>query len=242
MTQRTNPQGQPIGEVVTNWQGCQPIPHTPMHGTFCDLEPLVPAHAADLHAAFDADTTGTLWTYMPVGPFTDQSAYAEWVANACQSRDPLYFTIIDKNTGKPAGVASFLRIDPANGVVEVGFITFAPCLQRTPAATEAMYLMMRRAMTDLGYRRYEWKCDALNAPSRRAAARLGFSYDGLFRQAVVYKGRNRDTAWFSIVDQDWPGVDAAMSKWLSPDNFDAQGTQRAPLSKFMPQPTFNPPV
>jgi RimJ/RimL family protein N-acetyltransferase len=196
-----------------------------MRGQFCDLVPLDASHSAALFVAFDADTTGTLWTYMPVGPFATAQDYAAWVDTAQHSKDPLFFTIIAKESGQPVGVASFLRIDPANGVVEVGFITFAPALQRTPAATEAMYLMMKRAVGELGYRRYEWKCDALNAPSRNAAARLGFSYDGLFRQATVYKGRNRDTAWFSVLDQDWERLDQAFQAWLNPANFDTQGQQ-----------------
>jgi RimJ/RimL family protein N-acetyltransferase len=199
-----------------------------MQGQYCDLVPLDASHSAALFAAFDADTTGTLWTYMPVGPFTTAQDYTAWVETAQHSKDPLFFTIIAKDTELPVGVASFLRIDPTNGVVEVGFITFAPALQRTPAATETMYLMMKRAF-DLGYRRYEWKCDALNSPSRNAAARLGFSYDGLFRQATVYKGRNRDTAWFSVLDQDWVRVDQAFQSWLDPANFDAGGKQLTAL-------------
>jgi len=230
MTLHTNAQGQPIGAPVPDWTGCAPIPHTPMLGRTCELVPLDTSHSADLHAAFSADTTGTLWTYMPVGPFKTTQDYAAWVANACTSHDPLFFAVISKETGKASGVASYLRIQPDNGVVEVGYITFSPALQRTPMATEAMYLMMKRAMGELGYRRYEWKCDALNAPSRKAAERLGFSYDGLFKQALVYKGRNRDTAWFSILDQDWPTLDARFKAWLHPDNFDDTGQQRSNLA------------
>jgi len=240
MTQTRNSQGQPIGAEVPNWTPRATIPRTPMYGQYCDLVPLAPSHSEALFTAFDADTTGTLWTYMPVGPFATKAEYAAWVETACKSQDPLFFVIIDKTSEKPVGVASFLRIDPANGVVEVGFITFAPALQRTPAATEAMYLLMKRAMGELGYRRYEWKCDALNAPSRRAAKRLGFSYDGLFRQAVVYKGRNRDTAWFSILDKEWPEIDHAFQTWLSPDNFDQHGQQRRRLNDLMPQSKSNP--
>ncbi|SFR46409.1 Protein N-acetyltransferase, RimJ/RimL family [Yoonia tamlensis] len=239
MTQHKNPQGQPIGAPVPEWTGCAPIPRTPMQGRYCDLVPLDAAHSADLFAAFDADTTGTLWTYMPVGPFATAQDYAAWVATAQHSKDPLFFTIIAKDGRRPVGVASFLRMDPANGVAEVGFITFAPALQRTPAATEAMYLMMKRAF-DLGYRRYEWKCDALNAPSRKAAARLGFSYDGLFRQATVYKGRNRDTAWFSILDKDWPALDQAFQLWLAAENFGPDGRQRQRFGDLAPQPNNNP--
>ena len=140
--------------------------------------------------------------------------------------DPLWHTVISAETGKAVGVATLMRIDPTNGVIEVGNINFSPLLQRTPAATESMFLMMRRAFDELGYRRYEWKCDSLNAPSRAAAERYGFRYEGLFRQALVYKGRNRDTAWFSITDDEWPAVKAAFEAWLDPANFAADGSQR----------------
>jgi len=230
MTARENAHGQPIGHPVPDWQRCQPIPHTPMLGRNCDVLPLQPAHATALHAAFAKDKTGSLWTYMPVGPFRSEADYADWVKEAAASKDPLFFTIIDKSSDRPMRVASFLRMQPQNGVVEVGFITFSPALQRTAMATEAMYLMMKRALGELGYRRFEWKCDALNAPSRRAAARLGFQYEGVFRQALVYKGRNRDTAWYSILDREWPCLRAGFEAWLAPENFDAAGGQRSALS------------
>ncbi|EBA12308.1 GNAT family N-acetyltransferase [Roseobacter sp. CCS2] len=229
MIARVNAHGQPIGDPVPDWTGCAPIPNTPMHGRTCNIVPLQSQHSADLYAAFSQDDTGTLWTYMPTGPFQSQADYTNWVDSVVDSKDPLFFTVIDKSNGKPVGVASFLRIQPAHGVAEVGFITFSPALQRTVMATEAMYLMMKRVLGDLGYRRYEWKCDALNAPSRQAAARLGFQYDGLFRQALVYKGRNRDTAWFSVLDQDWPRVQAGFEAWLDPANFDDDGRQKSPL-------------
>lgn len=229
MTDYSNEHGQPIGAPVPQWTGCAPIPHTPMHGRACDVVPLNPTHAQALHVAFSQDKTGTLWTYMPTGPFQSQADYAAWIDEACESKDPLFFAVIDKTSNQPVGVTSFLRIQPENGVAEVGYITFSPALQRTPMATEAMYLMMKRALGELGYRRYEWKCDALNAPSRTAATRLGFQYDGLFQQALVYKGRNRDTAWYSVLDQDWPRVEAAFKAWLDPANFDAAGQQRTSL-------------
>jgi len=226
---RRNPHGQPIGAPLPDWRPCPPLPKDPMRGHFCDVVPLHPDHAADLHKAFAADRTGTLWTYMPVGPFDDAASYTDWVRDAARSNDPLFFTIIDKSDGTPVGVASYLRIKPDVGVAEVGFITFAPRLQRTVAATEAMYLMMARTF-DLGYRRYEWKCDALNAPSRRAAERLGFTYEGTFRQATVYKGRNRDTAWFAITDQEWPRLHVGFTRWLQPENFDDTGQQVSKLN------------
>jgi RimJ/RimL family protein N-acetyltransferase len=145
----------------------------------------------------------------------------------------LFFAIVDPQ-GRAIGVAAYMRIDPANGVIEVGHLNFSRALQRTAAATEAMYLMMRRAFDELGYRRYEWKCDSLNAPSRRAAERLGFTCEGLFRQAVVYRQRSRDTSWFSVIDAEWPSRRDAFDAWLAPENFDAAGVQRRPLSAFMP--------
>jgi len=234
MTQHKNAQGQPIGAPVPDWRGCPPIPHTPMHGRTCDLVPLKQQHSAALHDAFTADQTGTPWTYMPTGPFDTAADYSAWVIQACKSTDPLFFTVLEKATGAPIGVASYLRIQPDNGVAEVGYITFSPALQRTVMATEAMYLMMKRVFDELGYRRYEWKCDALNGPSKQAAKRLGFSYDGLFRQALVYKGRNRDTAWYAILDQDWPRIKAGFEAWLAPENFDADGVQKSPLAVAKP--------
>ena len=224
-----NAQRQPIGAPVPDWKGCPALDSSPLHGRTCDVVALRPSHTSELHKAFSQDKTGALWAYMPTGPFASEAAYSAWVETACQSTDPLFFTIIDRSNELPIGVASYLRIQPENGVAEVGYITFSPALQRTVMATEAMYLMMKRVFDDLGYRRYEWKCDALNTPSQRAAKRLGFSYDGLFKQALVYKGRNRDTAWFSILDKDWPAIKAAFEAWLDPANFDKNGQQRKAL-------------
>jgi len=152
---------------------------------------------------------------------------------SCLGEDPLFHAIVERKTGEAVGVASYLRIDPANGVIEVGHINYSPLLQRTRAATEAMFLMMRRVFDELGYRRYEWKCDALNAPSRAAAGRYGFRFEGIFRQATVYKGRNRDTAWYAIIDKDWPALKAAYERWLAPENFDAEGRQRVRLAALV---------
>ncbi len=234
MTARRNDHGQPIGPEVPGWTGCAPIPRTAMQGHYCDVVPLETSHSADLHTAYSADKTGALWTYMPTGPFNSMSEVEAWVKTCSQSTDPLFFAIIDKRNSKAIGVASFLRMDPANGVAEVGYIAFSPALQKTPMATEAMYLMMRRVLGELGYRRYEWKCDALNAASQAAAKRLGFGYEGTFRQAIVYKGRNRDTAWFSIIDKDWPRIQTAFENWLAPDNFDDNGLQRQRMNALMP--------
>ena len=200
-----------------------------MVGRCCRLEPLDPArHAEELFAANAHDADGRGWTYLAVRPVPDLAAYRHWMIATCLVEDPLFHVVVDAASGKAVGVASYLRIEPRSGSIEVGHLRFSPLLQRSPASTEAMYLMMRRAF-ELGYRRYEWKCDALNAPSRAAAQRLGFTFEGVFRQATVYKGRNRDTAWFSILDTEWPRLDAAFRSWLDPANFDAEGRQRLRL-------------
>ena len=230
MKGHVNGLGQPVGSPVPDWR---PPPHPSRHtlnGHFCRLEPLDPnRHAAALFRANALDADGRGWTYLPYGPFADGAAYAEWMRATCLGDDPLFYAIVDLTTGEPAGVASYLRIDPRNGSIEVGHLRFSPLLQRKPAATEAMYLMMQHAFA-LGYRRYEWKCDALNAPSRAAALRLGLSYEGIFRQATVYKGRSRDSAWFAAIDSEWPALQRAFETWLAPENFDARGEQRASLS------------
>jgi RimJ/RimL family protein N-acetyltransferase len=201
-----------------------------MAGRYCSIEPLdVAAHARDLFEANALDIEGRNWTYLPYGPFATLDAYVEWMKGACRGDDPLYFAVRDLCTDKAAGVATYLRIAPEAGTIEVGHLNFSPLLQRSRAATEAMYLMMRRAF-ELGYRRYEWKCDALNTPSRAAAERLGFTYEGIFRQAIVYKGRNRDTAWFAAIDREWPLLKVAFESWLDASNFDPDGQQRASLS------------
>ena len=201
-----------------------------MEGRLCRLEPLDPErHAAALHAANALDGGGRNWTYLPYGPFETFEDYRAWMEGTCRGDDPLFYAVVDPLTGGATGVASYLRIDPANGSIEVGHINYSPLLQRTPAATEAMYLMMKRAF-DLGYRRYEWKCNALNGPSCAAAERLGFTFEGVFRQAAVVKGRNRDTAWYSVIDGEWPALRDAFTRWLDPSNFDGRGRQRTRLS------------
>ena len=221
--------GQPVGAPVS---GSFPRPRpgrSPKAGAHVRLDPLTTDHAEALHRAFAEDTEGRGWTYLPRGPFADLQDAQGWAAQAQASEDPLYFAICAPD-GEPLGFCSYLRIDAQNGAIEVGFIHMSPRLQRTPAATEAMCLMMAHAFDDLGYRRYEWKCDALNMPSRRAAQRLGFSYEGTFRQATVVKGRNRDTAWFSVIDSEWPAQKARFERWLDPSNFDASGAQIAALA------------
>lgn len=230
MAHRINSLGQPIGEPLPGWAPARRPDGGRLEGTYCDVVAVSKAHAPALHEAYWEDTEHRMWTYMSDGPFPSVAALEEWIDATAQARDQVCHAIVDKNSGKAAGVASYLRIQPASGVIEVGGIAYSPRLQKTRAATEAMYLLMRHAFEELGYRRYEWKCDALNAASCSAAERLGFAYDGLFRQAIVYRGRNRDTAWYSILDGDWPGLKSAFEAWLAPGNFDADGRQRTRLA------------
>ena len=217
---------QPTGAPLPDWKARPRPPRSIMHGRFCRVEPLEPArHAEELFAANQLDRAGRNWTYLFQEPYQTLEAYRIWLGQVAPGDDPLFHAIVDARTGKAVGVATFMRIDPVHGVIEVGNINYSPLLQRTTAATEAMFLMMRRVFEELGYRRYEWKCDSLNAPSRSAAVRLGFQYEGLFRQAVVYKQRNRDTAWFSIIDSEWPRLQRAYDRWLAPTNFDVEGRQ-----------------
>jgi len=219
----------PPGTVVRDWQSPPRPGRVAMEGRLCRLEPLHTSHIDGLYEVYGLDAEGGIWTYLPYGPFDSLASFRDWAEGTCFGDDPLFYAIVDPASGKPLGVASYLRIDPRNGSIEVGHINYSPQLQRTRAATEAMYLMMARAF-ELGYRRYEWKCNALNAPSRAAARRLGFSFEGVMRQATVVKGRNRDTAWFSVIDGEWPALKDAFENWLSPGNFDAQGRQRTRLS------------
>ncbi len=208
-----------------------------MTGRFCRLEALdAAAHVQALHAANQLDTAGKMWTYLPYGPFADFASYRTWLESMSQGTDPLFYTIINLQGGQPAGLAAYLRITPGSGTIEIGHLNYSPLLQQTPAATEAMYLMMAHAFS-LGYRRYEWKCDSLNAPSRAAALRLGFKFEGIFRQATIVKGRTRDTSWYSIIDTEWPALRELFERWLHPDNFDSQGRQRQRLSALTGSPS-----
>lgn len=203
-----------------------------MTARFCRLEPLnVARHAEALWRANQSDETGASWTYLPYGPFENETEYRRWMEQTCTGNDPLFFAIIDLKTDAPAGVASYLRIQPPHGSIEVGHIHYSPQLQRTPAATEAMALMMARAF-EMGYRRYEWKCDALNAASRAAAQRLGLTFEGVFRQATVTKGRSRDSSWYAAIDSEWPALQQAFTRWLDPANFDESGRQKERLSQL----------
>jgi RimJ/RimL family protein N-acetyltransferase len=222
--------GQPIGRVVENWVPPSPPRRAAIEGGYCRLEPLdVAVHAPDLFAANQHDELGVNWTYLPYGPFESYDNYCRWMEATCLGDDPLFFAIRDLKTGEATGLASYLRIDPKNGSIEVGHLNYSPKLQKSVAATEAMYLMMREAFA-MGYRRYEWKCNALNAPSRVAALRLGLTFEGVFRQHTVVKGRNRDSAWYAAIDIEWPQLREAFETWLAPQNFDDTGRQRRRLS------------
>ncbi len=230
---RVNSLGQPIGAPLPGWQKRPLPPRTPMEGRLCRVEPLNPErHAAELFAANRLDGEGRNWTYLPTEPFERMEDYRRWLEESNREADRLIHAIIDRASGRAVGVASYMRIDPAVGSIEIGGINYSPLLQRHPSGTEAMYLMMRRVFDELGYRRYEWKCDSLNAPSRAAALRLGFRFEGIFRQATVYKGRNRDTSWFSIIDSEWPALKQAFEHWLDAANFDAEGRQRRRLAEL----------
>ena len=232
-SEHRNALGQPVGRPVAGWEPRPWPPDEPLAGRFCRLERLDPArHAPGLYAADAADTEGRSWTYLPYGPFESPAAHRAWVTRMADEQDPQFHAVVDNDTGAAVGVASLMRIDPAVGCIEVGHIHYSPRLQRTPAATEAMYLLMRRVFAELGYRRYEWKCDALNAPSRRAAERLGFRFEGVFRQATIVKGRNRDTAWYSVIDAEWPVLRDAFEAWLAEENFDESGRQRRSLGEL----------
>ena len=233
MPEHRNHLGQPVGAPVAGWSPRPRPPRTAIAGRFCTVEPLDPErHAAQLFAAYAEDREGRMWTYLPRGPYASPDEYRSFAETACQNDDPLVHTILDNTSGDAVGTASYMRIEPSVGVIEIGSITYSPRLQRRPAATEAMYLMMRRVFDELGYRRYEWKCDSLNQPSREAAARLGFRYEGLFRQASITRGGNRDTTWFSVIDSEWPALRAAFEGWLDPANFGTDGTQRHSLASL----------
>ncbi|MCC6075757.1 GNAT family N-acetyltransferase [Pseudomonas sp. GCM10022188] len=218
---------------LAHWQSCPLPPHAPLAGRFVSLEPLDPArHADQLWTALQAPPADPQqWQYMAYGPFAARAEFDAWLAGVAVGSDPLFFAVRDHASGNVVGQLALMRITPAHGCVEIGHVLFAPPLQRTPGASEAIYLLARLVFA-LGYRRLEWKCDADNTRSRRAAERLGFVAEGLFRQHLVVKGRNRDTAWYALLDGDWPRCRAAFERWLAADNFDAEGRQRRGLAEL----------
>ena len=224
--------GQPMGDALEDWQ---PRPHPErvvLTGRYCRLEPLCVGHAQALFSAYQLAEDTRSWTWLLREPDATADAFAGWVESVCELSDPMHFTVVDNQTQSPVGTLALMRIDPVNGVVEVGHVHFSPLLSRTVMSTEAHALLMRYVFDTLGYRRYEWKCNSLNEPSRKAALRLGFQYEGRFRQALVTKGHNRDTDWFSIIDKEWPGLAVAFEKWLATDNFSADGKQIRSLEKW----------
>lgn len=214
---------------LTHWQPRPAPDQRELPGRFVHLAPLDSAHHGDdLWAALQGPDPA-LWDYLPYGPFNERAEFDTWLAGNASSRDPLFYAVLDNASGKALGLFSYLRITPLDGCIEIGHVAFGAAMQRTPGATEAVYLLARHAFDDLGYRRLEWKCDAANARSMRAAARFGFTAEGLFRQHMVRKGRNRDTAWFAIIDGDWPAVRDGFLRWLAADNFNANGQQKQRL-------------
>jgi RimJ/RimL family protein N-acetyltransferase len=230
---RTNPLGQPIGADLTAWKPPPRPQAEALRGTWTGLERLdVTRHGASLWRELSADEEGRIWTYLPLGPFDGRDDFAAGLDQLTEMPDSRFYAITDRADGAAAGLLGYMRVDPGSGSIEVGAVILSPRVQRSRVATEAIFLVADHAFA-LGYRRFEWKCDALNAASCRAARRYGFSYEGTFRQATVYKQRNRDTAWFSILDRDWPALRAGYESWLAPDNFDAQGRQRRPLGDWI---------
>ncbi len=228
VTDHSHPQtGQPIGPPVDDTPALRPGPVT-LTGRFGRIEKLAPAHAASLWPAVKGDDR--IWTYMPsYGPFADPAAFGAWVAQRAVLDDPYSYAIVD-NQGHALGIFALMAIRPEHRVIEVGNVIYGSALQRTPLATEAQYLLARYAFETLRYRRYEWKCDALNAPSNRAAKRYGFTFEGVFRQHMIGKGRSRDSAWYAMLDTEWPARKAAFERWLAPENFGTDGRQKVSLS------------
>ena len=223
---------QPVGAALPDWQ---PRPHPErlnLQGRLCRLEPLRSTHAGALFDAHRLAPDTRSWTWLLREPDNSVEEYRAWIEHVSGQADPIHFAVIDQRTDQPVGSLALMRIDAKNGVVEVGHVHFSPLLSRTAMATEAQWLLMHYIFATLGYRRYEWKCNSLNEPSRRAALRLGFQYEGRFRQALVIKGHNRDTDWFSIIDSEWPQIDRAMQQWLAADNFSADGQQLRTLGSF----------
>jgi RimJ/RimL family protein N-acetyltransferase len=216
------------------WKAARLPQRVPLEGSTVVLEAVDPArHAAALFSS--SSGAPELWKHLAYGPFANQLVFTRWLEDRAATDDPLFYALIDRTAGEARGMASYLRIEPTHGVIEIGHIWFAPAMQRSRQATEAIFLLARHAFDDLGYRRLEWKCDSLNAPSRRAAERFGFVFEGVFRQHMVVKGRNRDTAWYAITDGEWPLRRAAFEAWLSPENFDDAGSQRRSLAEYRPR-------
>ena len=219
------------GISVHGWKPRPPPSATNIEGRFARLERLDPArHAETLWAAVSGNDH--IWDYLPYGPFANVTKFTAWLTERAALRDPLYYTVLERTSGRALGCLTLMEIRPEMGVIEVGHIFYSPALQKTPAATDAFYLVAKMVFEELGYRRFEWKCNDLNDPSKFAALRFGFTFEGVFRQHLIVKGRNRDTAWYSMLDGEWPARKAAFERWLSPDNFNATGRQKIALSQL----------
>jgi RimJ/RimL family protein N-acetyltransferase len=233
MIEQPNQFGQPTGNPVPGWSARPRPARAVIAGRYCRLEPIdVNRHAPELFAHYMQAPDARDWTYLFHERPETLGAFRTYLAELARSEDPLHFTIVDLTDNGAVGTAALHRIDCAHGVIEVGSITYSPRMKRTRAGTEVIYLFMRLAFDELGYRRFEWKCDSLNAPSRAAAERFGFTFEGVFRRAIVYKSRNRDTAWYSVIAEEWPRIRKAFEAWLSPENFDQLGRQRRSLREI----------
>lgn len=234
MTARLNEFQQPIGFDLTGWTAAKQPEKTTLSGHFCRLERLnVAQHAEELYEAFQDSPDGRHWTYLPYGPFHSSDEYREFLLTMEGLSDPFHYAVIDRSTNKAVGTVSLMRIDTANGVIEIGHVVYSPRMQRTPLSTEVMALLSKYVFEELGYRRLEWKCDSLNEPSRAAAQRFGFTFEGIFRQLQVTQGRNRDTAWFALLDSEYDAIKTAYQAWLEPNNFDEFGHQIRKLSELI---------
>ncbi|WP_429951528.1 GNAT family N-acetyltransferase [Enterococcus sp. AZ101] len=232
MEVRYNSDGQPIGYSVTNWSKREYPTKAILEGTYCDLEKIDPKqHLEDLYQVYGPTSPAKNWTYLPMEPFEDKAEFFTYLESISRSQDPFHYAIIDKFNRKAIGTLALMRTNREQGTIEVGYVIYSDQLKQTRIATEAQYLLACYALDELGYRRYEWKCDALNDPSRKAATRLGFVFEGIFRNAVVYKDRNRDTAWFSIIDSEWTQTKSRLESWLAPSNFTADGQQKKRLKE-----------
>jgi RimJ/RimL family protein N-acetyltransferase len=222
---------------LAHWTARERPQKRTLEGRYVRLEPLDPArHGDDLFNACSGPDAEDLFRFLFETPPADRADFEPWLAKVASSADPMFYAVVDQTTGRAVGRLTFMRIDPAHGVIETGSILFGPELARTRGATEAIYLQARHAFDDLGYRRFEWKCNDRNEPSKRAALRLGFTFEGLFRQHMVIKGQNRDTAWYSMLDREWPARKQAFERWLAPENFDQNGQQRTSLAACRAQP------
>ena len=230
---KINELGQPIGDALPNFKPGDLPKMERLEGRYVIVECLSKdKHGADLYEVYGPDSPADMWTYLFQNPVQSQEEWSALLDQMLAAQDRFHYAIVDKESGKALGTFALMRINRGSRVIEVGSVTYSPQLKRTRLATEAQYLLARYVFEELEYRRYEWKCDAFNQPSRYAAERLGFIYEGTFRQAVVYKGRNRDTDWLAMIDRDWPAVKTRLEKWLSPDNFDENGQQIKALSDF----------